>query len=148
MEIKTTRFGTITVEDGKVLHFPQSIPGFASKEFVLLTLEDQRPFRWLQAVDDPNLAFVVLDPFPFFKDYKPLVPTVDMAFLEMTAQSEALLFVLCVVKEGPTITANLLAPILINPGNNRGKQVILMNQDYPIRQPLSLTPKVQEAKAV
>lgn len=148
MKIETTRFGTVEVEEEKVLEFPHSIPGFTSRKFVLLTLEDQQPFRWLQSADDPDLAFVILDPFPYFKEYKPIISAVDLAFLDMDGQGEALLFVLCVVREGPIITANLLAPILINPNNNRGKQVILLNQDYPVRQPLNLMPKVMETEAV
>ena len=44
--------------------------------------------------------------------------------------------------------SNLLAPVMINPKNNRGKQVILLNQEYPVRQPLNLLPKVRQAEAV
>ena len=148
MKIKTERFGEIEVEERKILRFPQSIPGFTATQFTLLTIEEHHPFRWLQSVDAPSLAFVILDPLPYFKDYKPVVSNMDLTFLEMTAQSEALLFVICVIKDGPSITANLLAPVLINPKNNLGKQVILLNQDYPIRQPLHLYAKAEKAEAV
>ena len=38
-------------------------------EYGLLDHAHVSPFRWLQSLGDPALAFVVVNPFDFFSDY-------------------------------------------------------------------------------
>ena len=62
MRIDTTRFGLLEMEEDVFIHFPWGIPGFEKlKRFVLLE-HAQGPFQWLQAVDEPTVAFVVCPP--------------------------------------------------------------------------------------
>jgi flagellar assembly factor FliW len=62
MRIDTTRFGLLDLEEAVFINFPWGIPGFEKlKRFVLLE-HRQGPFQWLQAVDDPAVAFVVCAP--------------------------------------------------------------------------------------
>lgn len=132
MEIQTARFGTINVADNKILHFPHSIPGFTEREFALLRVEEHLPFMWLQAVHDPDLAFVIVDPYLFFPEYAPVVGEGDRLFLELT--DEVMVFSIVSIQE--EITLNLLAPVVINPHRNRGKQVILEATPYSVRHSL------------
>jgi flagellar assembly factor FliW len=71
MEIETTRFGKLTVEDDRVMTFPHGLLGFPEQgRFALIQTGEENYFFWLQSVDEPSLAFVVTDPSIFFKDYE------------------------------------------------------------------------------
>ena len=76
MEIATTRFGRLDVEDERIITFPRGLLGFPSHtRFALIQTGEENYFFWLQCVDEPQLAFVVTDPSIFFKDYE--VPIKD-----------------------------------------------------------------------
>ena len=52
--------------DEKIINMPDGIPGFRQqKRYVLLEKKETSPFYLFQCVDDPNLAFVVMDPLRF-----------------------------------------------------------------------------------
>ncbi|MBI2265188.1 MAG: flagellar assembly protein FliW [Armatimonadetes bacterium] len=147
MIINTTRFGEVEVDEEKILNFPEGIPGFAERQFTIIKLSNQGPFSWLQAVNDPDLAFAVADPWTFFADYHPEISLSDCKSLGLEKTDEAIVFVLVVVRS-ETITVNLLAPLFINPETRQGKQVILLNKEYSIRQPLLIeVPDKEEAIA-
>src|SRR5258708_7634704 len=71
MEIQTSRFGTLVVEDDRVMTFPNGLLGFPNcSRFALIQTGSENYFFWLQSVEDPSLAFVITDPNIFFKDYE------------------------------------------------------------------------------
>ena len=62
MQVNTTRFGTIEVEEKELISFPWGLPGFEHlKSFILLEYKNG-PFQWLQSVEEPSVAFVVCAP--------------------------------------------------------------------------------------
>jgi flagellar assembly factor FliW len=62
MQVDTTRFGTIEIEERELITFPWGIPGFEHlKSFVLLEYKNG-PFQWLQSVEESSVAFVVCPP--------------------------------------------------------------------------------------
>src|ERR1700721_963721 len=66
MEIQTSRFGTLAVEDERVMTFPNGLLGFPNHtRYALIQAGSENYFFWLQSVDEPNLAFVVTDPVIF-----------------------------------------------------------------------------------
>ena len=76
MDIETTRFGRLSVEDERIITFPNGLLGFPDHtRFALIQTGEENYFFWLQSVDEPNLAFVVTDPSIVFKDYE--VPIKD-----------------------------------------------------------------------
>ncbi|MBW2492018.1 MAG: flagellar assembly protein FliW, partial [Deltaproteobacteria bacterium] len=71
MKIKTTRFGTIDIEEEKIIEMPFGMLGFPDKKkFIILKHQENSPFFWYQSIDDPGLAFVITNPFLFLPDYK------------------------------------------------------------------------------
>src|ERR1700722_17486530 len=71
MEIQTSRFGRMTVDEERVMTFPRGLLGFPNhNRFALIQTGEENYFFWLQSIDDPSLAFVVTDPTVFFKDYQ------------------------------------------------------------------------------
>jgi flagellar assembly factor FliW len=136
MEIETTRFGMLTVEDERVMTFPRGLLGFPNHtQFALIQTGAGNYFFWLQSVDDPNLAFVVTDPVTFFKDYDVPVRDETVTELAFTDMKFAQTFVIC-NKVGDWLTGNLLGPIVINAENRLGSQIVLTEKKWTTRQPL------------
>ena len=136
MDIQTSRFGLLTVDDERVMTFPQGLLGFPNyTRFALIQTGEENYFFWLQCVDEPNLAFVVTDPTIFFKDYEVPLRDETLADLEMTDLNFAQVFVIC-NKVGQYLTGNLLGPIVVNAQNRTGQQVVLTEKKWTTRQPL------------
>ena len=136
MEIETTRFGRIVVEDERVMTFPRGLLGFPDyTRYALIQTGEENYFFWLQAVDEPNLAFVVTDPTIFFKDYEVPVREETAEELQLTDSSAMQTFVIC-NKSGEWLTGNLLGPIVINAANRLAMQVVLTEKKWTTRQPL------------
>jgi flagellar assembly factor FliW len=136
MEIDSTRFGRLLVDDERVMTFPQGLLGFPDHaRFALIQTGEDNYFFWLQSVDEPSLAFVVTDPTIFFKDYQ--VPVRDETRNDLRLEDETLLqvFVIC-NKVGDWLTGNLLGPILVNAANRLAQQVVLTEKKWTTRQPL------------
>jgi flagellar assembly factor FliW len=136
MDIHTTRFGALSVEDERVMHFEQGLLGFPEhKTFALIQTGDENYFFWLQSVEDPNLAFVVADPTTFFGDYAVPLREETLAEIELADVAEAQTFVIC-NKVGEWLTGNLLGPIVVNAQNRLAQQVVLTDKKWTTRQPL------------
>jgi flagellar assembly factor FliW len=148
MEIQTTRFGLLSIEDERVMTFTRGLLGFPDhSRFALISTGDDNYFFWLQSVDDPNLAFVVADPTVFFKEYDVPIREETATELMMTDTALAQVFVIC-NKVGDWLTGNLLGPILVNAGNRLATQVVLTEKKWTTRQPLyRLTQEVPLAKS-
>ncbi len=136
MDIQTTRFGTVTVEDDRIMTFTSGLLGFPEHQrFALIQAGQDNYFFWLQSVEDPNVAFVITDPSIFFRDYQ--VPVREDVQQELLLQdaAEAQVFVIC-NKVGEWLTGNLLGPLVVNVRNKQGTQVVLTDKRWTTRQPL------------
>jgi flagellar assembly factor FliW len=137
LQIETSRFGTITVEEGQVLRLPEGIIGFPEwTRFILLDHREGSPFRWFQSVENHDLAFVLMNPLELVSDYDIDLSPEDSRLLQVdqpAAEIQALV-VVNISKQSPReITANLMAPVVINSEKKIGKQVILYQTDYSVR---------------
>ncbi|NLC55375.1 MAG: flagellar assembly protein FliW [Armatimonadetes bacterium] len=138
MRVETTRFGPLEIEEATVLYLDRGLLGFGQyHRYVLLQSDENSPFRWLQCLDEPSLAFVVADPLQWFPDYTVHLSDADAAELELTGPDDA---GICVVVTLPSrleeMTANLLGPIIINVRTRRAAQVVLDDPRYHTRHPL------------
>src|SRR5918992_1016899 len=96
MEIETTRFGRLTVDDDRIITFPRGLLGFPDRtQFALIQTGEENYFFWLQSVEDANLAFVVTDPTIFFKDYEVPLREEMRQDLELADASTLQVFVIC-----------------------------------------------------
>jgi flagellar assembly factor FliW len=130
--IHTERFGDLEIAAEKIIDLPDGLLGFVTIErAVLLPIDDDGLFFWLQAVDHPELAFLVLTPWPLFGDYQLDITEADMSALDLSEADEALVFCLLTSHDEPRrFTANLLGPIIVNQRRRLGRQVVL-NGDLP-----------------
>jgi flagellar assembly factor FliW len=136
MEIDTTRFGRLEVDDQRIIDLPHGLLGFPNHtRFALIQTGEENYFFWLQSVDEPALAFVVTDPSIFFKDYEVPIREETQAALQLAELSHAQVFVVC-NKVDEWLTGNLLGPILVNAQNRLACQVVLTEKKWTTRQPL------------
>ena len=136
MILNTTRFGELEIDESDIIAFSQGIPGFeANNNYVLLELEET-PFAYLQSTDDEDLAFVVVDPFIFFKSYEFELSSTSIEELEITDHEDVMIRSIVTIKEKiEEATLNLVAPIVVNNKRKTGKQVILNITEYGTRHP-------------
>lgn len=139
MNIETTRFGKIKIDDNLIFDFVEPIIGYDQhRKFVFIEHNEQSAFKWLQSIDAPELAFPVTSPAFFNIDYQFEIPTEKAEKIELTSV-ESLISVNIVTI--PSInpqkaTVNLLAPIIINATNKKGMQLILSNSNFQVKYPL------------
>ncbi len=141
-QISTTRFGDFTVGDDEIVHFSDGVLGFVGfQQAVLLPIDPDGLFFWIQSVTDPALAFLVLTPWPFFPDYELALLEPDEDALELDDASDALVFCLLTSHDEPRrFTVNLLGPLVINQALGQGRQVVL-NADLSTRAELPEIPE-------
>ena len=118
--------------------FEKGIPGFESYNYFNVNMiEGNERFYNIVSKEDSNIGFVSISPFDIKKDYE--IDLDDEFVKELDIKSERDVLVLCLITLGKTLkdsTANLKAPIIINIKNNRGKQLILQDDKYKIKEPL------------
>lgn len=139
MKVQTARFGILEIEANMIIEFPKGIPGFERlRRFFMLPVEGAENIRWLQAVDEPAVALLIIDPFKYYQGYSCDVPDQIASELEIEESAEALvLTAVTVPPDNPAAaTANLVAPIIINTRLRKGRQVILSGSPYSTRHKL------------
>jgi flagellar assembly factor FliW len=133
MQIETALLGEITIEKSDIIHFPEAIPGFPEeKQFILIPLEEDSPFMYLQSVKTRELCLIVANPFAFFIDYEIKLDeeTLQKLAIEKEQPNVAIYTILTIPEDFKKTTANLLGPIVININNKKGLQFIAQNSDY------------------
>jgi flagellar assembly factor FliW len=122
-----------------VLQMIEPLAGFAEHtSFALVRLDEEGTICELQAIDRPDLSFLVVPPHAFFPDYAPLIDETTQKVLEIHDADDVLLLVM--VNPGSTLaetTANLLAPVLVNHRTRRAAQIVLDDSSLPLRAPLA-----------
>ena len=126
------------VKEESLLVFPSGILGFPDwTKYVMLDHDTDAPFKWLQCVEAPELAFVILDPAYFHPDYH-ITITTD-ALIEIQKQDDdelSVVTILTIPSDDPSaVTANLRGPLVMNHRTRLCKQLVL-SEDLPTRFPL------------
>lgn len=135
MIVDTTRFGSLEVEDETVITFPEGIIGFESaKRFILFEQEEGGLFKWLQSVESPELAFVLIQPDEFFPNFSLEISELDASQLQLEDLKTVQIWAIVVIPGDPSkMTANLQGPIVINAAKNIGRQIISSNPRHKLR---------------
>ena len=124
--------------DRLVVEFPSGIPGFEShRRFVLIASAELSPLGCLKAVDASDVSFLVLDPRLLFFNYDLTLSEFERARIGADAD-EPLLWLAIVTITEKEATANLRAPVVINPSKMIGCQLIRDNDQYPVRFSINL----------
>lgn len=138
MKIATKYYGEIEVNREEVITFSKGIPGFLEEEkFTLLPLNDEDVFFLLQSLKTPDLAFMITDPFAFYKEYDFNLASHYMTELDITSEKNVMVYAFVTMRD-PFLesTINLQAPLILNREQKRGRQIILTGTDYKTKHPL------------
>jgi flagellar assembly factor FliW len=131
MKVDTKAFGLIEIDETQRVTIPQGLFGFEDyRDYVLLDAEAQ-PFYWLQSVNEKEIAFILLNPFIFRKDYEVNIINDDLSEIGLTSPENAMIFVIVTIpQDGGPITANLQGPLVINKENMTAMQAILADAKW------------------
>lgn len=146
MEINTTRFGLIDIPAECFVTFEHGMPGFPEQhKFALFPFEPESVFYFLQSVTEPDLTFLLTDPYAFFNDYVFELDDTLAEQLGFNEENVPHIYVVATLKDKlEEATVNLMAPIVISWKNQTGVQLILEKSPYSVKQ--SLFPNGVKAK--
>ena len=123
INVTTSRFGGLQVKEDRVINFADGLLGFPEiKRYVLMEYGDT-PLKWLQAVDNPDVAFIVASPSVISPGFKVQLQEFERRKLKL--QDDADLAVLVILRvEGDKVIANLNGPLAINSRLMVGMQTV------------------------
>ena len=138
MIVQSTRFGELEVSDEQILDFPQGLLGFPEeKRFALMEYKPDSPFYFLQSLADPDLTFLMINPFAFFNDYEFDMDDALMAEIGVTADNPPTVFNIATVKDTiANMTVNLAGPVLVNLRDRKAAQWVIEKTQFPTKYPL------------
>ena len=140
MEITTKVFGKITIDDEKIIHFPNGIIGFPElTDFALIHDEEKGTdtIHWLQSLQEPAFAMPVMDPLIVCPDYNPEVDDELLNCIGEIVPEELLVMVtVTVTKDIKKMTVNLKGPMVINAARRKATQVIVEGDEYKVKFPI------------
>jgi flagellar assembly factor FliW len=138
LNLTSTRFGELEVDEDDIIQFPVGIPGFEDKHHWILVGDDNNAIMWMHSTEDGGLALPVTTPDSVKSDYNAQIPRESLEPIGDVREGDvAILIVVTIPPERPwDMTANLKAPIVVNKGNRVAMQTIALNDDYDFRYPV------------
>lgn len=132
MVINIERIAEMKHTDECILCMPHGMLGFKDcKQYVLVESEQYAPFKCLLSVDNPQLAFMVIDPLDFFPEYDIELSDSDAEDLEVTDARDIKLITTVTIDRGDGwMTTNLMGPVIINTKTLVAKQIVLDDDRY------------------
>lgn len=146
-KVTTSRFGEIEVDESKIVHFQNGIPAFENEhEFIVMPYDEESPYYFMQSANSPDLAFLLTIPFLFFPDYSFEIDDETIKELDVKNYDKLLYYSMITIPNGSIryMTANLLAPVVINSENMQAKQVVLEKSNYTTKHRLFPEPAKKE----
>lgn len=126
-----TRFGILCGNPGNIVTMVDGMPGFEQcRRFMLLTSDEIAPLTCLQGLDEPKPAFLALDPLMVDPSYPCVLDDLQRRRLGADADTPLLWLAIVRVAEGGASTVNLRAPLVINPSQMRGLQLLAGHDEY------------------
>ncbi|AZH77749.1 MULTISPECIES: flagellar assembly protein FliW [Microbacterium] len=111
-------------------------PGLAPHvDFDLAPVDGADGLFAMRAARDADLRLYLVDPRTVLDEYAPILTDEQADGLALGSPDDALILVVAhPSSEG--VSVNLLAPVIVNRTTGAASQVILEDQDYPLRAPL------------
>ncbi|MEZ4502185.1 MAG: flagellar assembly protein FliW [Dehalococcoidia bacterium] len=140
MRITTYRFGIaepVDVPDEAIIEIRPGLNGFEHLHRYALIAEDDSPVEWLQSLEEPEVAFALLEPFLFYPEYGFELSDADCEALALSRPEDAAVrCILTLNQSADEITANLLAPVVLSRTSRRARQIVLQDSNLPLRFPV------------
>lgn len=135
MEIDSKPYGTIDIDEEKIVTIKEGLLGFEGlEEFVIIGREEEQPFEWLQSVEDSSLAFIVCQASVVKPDYELSMVPEDFNDVGAEDEDDLTVYLIVVVPEDPDeMTVNFKGPVVINSENYVGKQIVNQVEEYGVK---------------
>lgn len=130
MKIETRRFGEVDVPAQDLVTFPEGLPGFQCRRYVLLTRPGAERVCWLQSAENSELAMMTVSPSLLGFEYEPRIKPAETLILQTENLPD--LEIRLIAAEGPDggLLLNLFAPLLIHRKVGLAKQVPLVGSGH------------------
>ncbi len=147
MQVKTKTMGTVEVAEERLINIPSGLFGF--EEYTDFTLVDSEyePLIWFQSLQEPNLAFLLIDPFIIADDYEADIDDSELLRIGIKDPADVSVFTIVTVPgDGGPVTANFQGPLIINKKNHLCMQDILDGSKYTTKHNIIEALRRKEAK--
>lgn len=145
MKIQTDYYGEVEYDQEDLVSITEGFFGFPNLKYYLpiCLSEDEGSLLLMQSTEQPDIAFVVINPTFLCPDYSPILSPEELSFLGVSDSGELSYYALCVIRDNYLEnTVNMKCPLAINPQTRTGRQVILENTDYGYRHKISSFPGI------
>ncbi len=129
----------LSYDEVDVITFDEGLVGMPNlRRMVVVAQPEIAPFLWLASVEEPETAFLVMEPREQFEQYAPEIPAQVRQRLGLAENEDPL--VLAIVRIQPEwqlSTVNLRAPLLITSRQMRGLQLVLTDSAFRVDESLA-----------
>ena len=136
-QIPTKYFGAVEYQETDVVQFPSGLPAFEQEtQFLVMEPLAQAPMVFLQSLSNPSLCFLAMPILTIDPEYKLQMTAEDLQTLQLPTDRQPSLgdgiicLALIAVAEDGSISANLLAPVVIRTADRRGVQAVRVDSTY------------------
>ena len=131
MQVKTKTMGTVEVAEERLISIPSGLFGFEEYTDFALVDSEYEPLIWFQSLQEPNLAFLLIDPFIIADDYEADIDDSELLRIGIKDPADVSVFTIVTVPgDGGPVTANFQGPLIINKKNHLCMQAILDGSKY------------------
>jgi flagellar assembly factor FliW len=137
VQLSSVLLGPLEIRPETIFTFPAGLPGFVSLRNFALVETQRDDLVWLQSVDDPELTFLLADPFALVPGFEVDIPPADLAAFG-AAEGALLVLAVAQLEGGVPVTANLQSPIVLDRDRRLGRQVVLPDSRYGMTHPITI----------
>ena len=147
MQVKTKTMGTVEVAEERLINIPSGLFGFEEYTDFALVDSEYEPLIWFQSLQEPNLAFLLIDPFIIADDYEADIDDSELLRIGIKDPADVSVFTIVTVPgDGSPVTANFQGPLIINKKNHLCMQAILDGSKYTTKHNIIEALRRKEAK--
>lgn len=139
MKFHSTQFGTQEADPDNILTFPNGMPGFEHcTRYKLFHQEEGQPaIHWLQSLEEPDVAFALVDPAMFGLNYEFTLTDEEESLLSLENVADIAVLLIAYkpapdAASGASINANINGPIVLNTRTRRGLQKVLVGLEADV----------------
>ena len=138
MKVISSVHGELMYNEEDIIIFKKPIPGFDElNKYILKDIDDESPFKILQSIEDKNIGFIVICPFDVEEEYEIKLNDSIVEKLNIKEPTDVVLYsIVTINSKVEKITANLMAPLVINIKEKKGEQFIVDKGNYKIKHPI------------
>ncbi len=139
LTLNTARFGEIEYAEEDIITMKSGMIGFESaQKFLIINHKPGSNFRWFQNIEEPGLAFLIIEAQHYMPDYAPSVAASQLDELKINENTPRLVYTVVTIPRGKPedMTINLAGPIVINTETRQARQIVVEDSRYGLKHPV------------